>query len=208
MFVRITGRPLAMFSLTLFLLLIIFSFEFSFSEDAPASNCNEKIEIDGIEYQVPQRWCGKKLDYSLLANSKKLSKIPAELSFEKLKIYVTPDTKKALLTMSETAKKDGIMLIADSGFRSLWYQKQIIRRRLEAGENYDKFIRFVAPPGYSEHHTGRAIDFVPSEARFVFSESYKWLKKHAADFGFHETYPEDTTGTTPWESWHWVYQSK
>ncbi|HEX2897887.1 MAG TPA: D-alanyl-D-alanine carboxypeptidase family protein, partial [candidate division Zixibacteria bacterium] len=71
-----------------------------------------------------------------------------------------------------------------------------------------KLITFVAPPGYSEHHTGRAVDFVPSEARFAYSKIYKWLKNNAAEFGFFETFPEDTTGLVPWESWHWVYISK
>ncbi len=194
--------------LTLFFLLIFYSLEFSLSNDAPQNNCAEKIKIDDIEYPVPDRWCGKKLNKSLLADSKKLAKIPDEMAFEKSRIYVTPDTKKAFLKMSEAAKKDGILLLTDSGFRSIWYQKQIIRRRLEAGEKYDKLISFVAPPGYSEHHTGRAVDFVPSEARFAATDTYIWLKKHAVDFGFYETYPKDTSGTTPWESWHWVFQPR
>ena len=193
---------------TLIVAIVIYSSVISFSKDAVKNNCDEKINIDGIDYPVPERWCGKKLDNSTLANSKKLARVPHELSFENFKIYITPETKKALVKMAEAAKKDGISLIVDSGFRSIWYQKQIIRRRLEAGEKYEKLISFVAPPGYSEHHSARAVDFVPSEARFAHTDIYKWLKKNAAEFGFYETYPEDATGFTPWESWHWVYQPK
>ena len=196
------------FSICLIGGLIIFSSAISFSKDAVKNNCDEKINIDGVDYSVPERWCGKKLDKSLLANSKKLARVPIDLSLDSSKIYITPETKKALVKMAVAAKKDGINLIVDSGFRSISYQKQIIRRRLEAGEKYEKLITFVAPPGYSEHHSARAVDFVPSEARFAHTEIYKWLKKHAAEFGFYETYPEDTTGFTPWESWHWVYQPK
>ncbi len=184
----------------------IYSPAISFSTGAPISKCDETIIIDDIEYPVPVRWCGKKLDKSLLANSKKLAKLPSEISHEGFKIYVSPETRKALVKMSDAAREKGIYLIVDSGFRSIWYQKLIIKRRLLQGEKYEKLITFVAPPGYSEHHTARAIDFVPSEARFAFTDTYKWLKEHADEFGFYETYPEDTTGATPWESWHWVYQ--
>lgn len=205
---KITGLLPVKFFIFPIVALIIYSLEISFSKDTLSNNCVEKIKIDDIEYPVPHRWCGKKLDKSFLADSKKLARVPLEISADSFKIYVTPKTKKALVTMAEAAKKDSIELIVDSGFRSIWYQKQIIRRRLEAGENYEKLITYVAPPGYSEHHTGRAVDFVPSEARFVFTDAYKWLKSHAAEFGFYETYPKDTSGTTPWESWHWVFQSK
>ncbi len=177
----------------------------SFSKNPAKSECTETIKIDGIEYPVPNRWCGKKLDKTLLADTNKLARLSKELCLDSSKIYVTIETKKALLKMAESAKKSGINLIADSGFRSVWYQREIVRRRLGKGEEYKKLITFVAPPGYSEHHTGRAVDFVPSEARFAYSKTYEWLKENAAEFGFFETYPEDTTGFTPWESWHWVY---
>ena len=179
----------------------------SFPKNSSKSDCTETIKIDGTEYPVPKRWCGKKLDKTQLADTNKLARLPKVLSLDSSKIYVTIETKKALLKMAESAKKSGINLIIDSGFRSVWYQRVIIRRRLEKGEEYKKLITFVAPPGYSEHHTGRAVDFVPSEARFAYSKTYKWLKENAAEFGFFETYPEDTTGVTPWESWHWVYES-
>lgn len=177
----------------------------STADEINSNNCKETFEIDGKDYPVPARWCGKKLDKSQLAETKKLEKLPGEISFESSKIYVTKETRQALLKMAESAKKSGIKLIVDSGFRSVWYQKLIIKRRLEKGEDFKKLITFVAPPGYSEHHTGRAVDFVPSEARFAYTETYKWLKEHAGEFGFYETWPEDSTGEIPWESWHWVY---
>lgn len=185
---------------------ILFSALITFSKGPAIGNCQEVIKIDGIEYPVPERWCGKKLEKSELADTKKFAKVPKELSSDTSKIYVTLETKKALVKMAESAGKKGINLIVDSGFRSVWYQREIIRRRMIQGEKYEKLITFVAPPGYSEHHTGRAVDFVPSEACFAYTSTYKWLKENAAEFGFFETYPEDSTGVTPWESWHWVYK--
>ena len=76
-----------------------------------------------------------------------------------------------------------------------------------AGEEYLKVINYVAPPGYSQHHSGLAVDFVPSEAMFAKTKEYLWLKNNAGNFGFYETYPEDSTGLIPWESWHWSFDS-
>ena len=170
-------------------------------------DCREKIVIDSVEYVLPERWCGKKLDSLDLADPEKLTKLPDSLTFESYRIYVLPETKEALLLMSTQARKDSVFLIVDSGFRSVGFQKRIIKNRLEAGEEYQKIISYVAPPGYSQHHSGLAVDFVPSEAMFAKTKEYLWLKTNAGDFGFHETYPEDTTGFIPWESWHWTFDS-
>jgi len=206
--VKIAGVNLSKVALAVFSGAGILAFVvFSFSKISANEKCSETIKIDGVAYPVPERWCGRKLEKSKRADSKNLARLPADLSLDSSKIYVTPETKKALVKMAAAAQNSGISLMIDSGFRSVWYQREIIRRRMQQGENYDKLITFIAPPGYSEHHTGRAVDFVPSEAPFAFTETYKWLKENAADFGFHETYPEDTTGTIPWESWHWVYEA-
>lgn len=206
---RIAGIKLLKSTISVFSSIIVLAVvTSSFSNNSTAENCNETIKIDGVEYPVPERWCGKKLEKLNLADSKKLAKLPKDLSLDSSKIYVTLETKKALVKMAGSAQKSGINFIVDSGFRSIWYQREIIRRRMQKGENYEKLITFVAPPGYSEHHTGRAVDFVPSEARFAFTKTYKWLKENAAEFGFYETFSVDTTGTTPWESWHWVYEPK
>lgn len=68
-----------------------------------------------------------------------------------------------------------------------------------------------ARPGYSEHQTGFAADLEISSSCtlecFAGSAQYKWLIKHAADYGFIERYQvgyEDITGYSP-EAWHWRY---
>lgn len=59
---------------------------------------------------------------------------------------------------NETAQK-GIEILLSSAYRSVEKQ-QAIKEELTAeyGEEYGK--QFVAAPGYSEHHTGLALDFV------------------------------------------------
>ena len=177
------------------------------SSSAGAEDCHEKIVIDSVEYILPERWCGKKLDSLDIADPKKLTRLPDSLTFEDYRIYVLPETKDALLVMSSEARKDSVFLIVDSGFRSVGFQKRIIKNRLKAGEEYQKVINFIAPPGYSQHHSGLAVDFFPSEALFARTNEYLWLKNNAAEFGFYESYPEDSTGNIPWESWHWTFKS-
>ena len=81
-------------------------------------DCNEKIVIDSVEYLLPERWCGKKLDSLDIADPKILTKLPDSLTFEDYRIYVLPETRDAFLVMSSQARKDSIFLIIDSGFRN------------------------------------------------------------------------------------------
>ena len=168
--------------------------------------CAETVTIDSVQYQVPAKWCGRKIDSTLWAKQFDLVSLPTHLTFEGSRIYVTRACRDAFAKMAEAAKKDSVIIQADSGYRSPRYQREIIRRRLARGDSIEKIFRSASPPGYSEHHTGRALDLVPSEARFAHTKTYAWLKKNATRFGFRETYPDDPSSPLPWESWHWYYQ--
>ena len=169
------------------------------------ADCLETVIIDSVEYRLPDHWRSHAVDSADIAKPNELVRLPQELTFDDYRIYVLPQTKAALVNMAKEAKKAGIKLIVDSGFRSVPFQKQIIRRRLARGDDFEKIITSVAPPGYSEHHTGRAVDFCPSEAVFASTIAYRWLKQNAVGFGFIETHPEDSTSTGSWESWHWHF---
>ncbi len=71
------------------------------------------------------------------------------------------------------------------------------------GRTFDDIIRYVAPPGYSEHMLGNAVDFYPSNWRFAETPQHAWLLKNANDFGFFNTYSQYNTLHMPWEAWHW-----
>ena len=131
--------------------------------------------------------------------------VPQELTFEDYRIYAPPEVRDAFGAMAAAAATDSISLQADSGFRSLGFQRRIMKRRLASGDSFDKVLLSVAPPGYSEHHTGRALDLCPSEANFAFTATYDWLRENAARFGFYETLPEDPAAPLTWESWHWTW---
>lgn len=167
--------------------------------------CDETVTIDSTEYPIGDFWCGRRLDSTEIADPGDLVQLPQELTFQEYRIYVLPETRDAFVAMARAAEADSISLRADSGFRSPNFQRRIIRGRLERGDGFETILKSVAPPGYSEHHTGRALDLCPSEAIFAFTDTYTWLKKNAGEYGFYETLPEDPKAPLTWESWHWAY---
>ena len=96
-----------------------------------------------------------------------------------------------------------------SAFRSLNYQRQIFERKLSQGELLAQILRVNAAPGYSEHHTGCAVDLTtdgcpPLTEAFEHTAAFAWLVARAKDFGFTMTYPRGNKFGLIYEPWHWV----
>lgn len=113
--------------------------------------------------------------------------------------------------MQAAAAEEGIVLQIVSAYRSFDYQKQLFMRKLARGDSLNAILQVNAAPGYSEHHTGRALDigcpgFPYLEVIFEDSPAFHWLKKHAAAFGFHLSFPKNNTRGIQYEPWHWCYQ--
>jgi len=141
-----------------------------------------------------------------------------EAAFENLieiqpNILVHKEMYKSLKEMKDDAEKDGIYLVFLSGFRSIKLQKQIfyslksIRNQI-ASER----ARVSAPPGYSEHSTGFAIDIGDAyerqsdfEESFENTSAFKWLKKNAAKYHFRLSFDKKQT-YVDYEPWHWRYE--
>jgi len=177
-----------------------------FGASLRAEDCHETVVIDSVEYSVGERWCGKMIDSARLADTDRLVRVPGEYCFDDYRIYIDSAARDAFVEMAGTAEADSIFLILDSGYRSARYQARIITSRMAEGETFADIVRYVAPPGYSEHETGCTIDLVPSDPSFARTPAYKWLKENAGRFGFVESSPKDSTGLMPWEPWHWSYQ--
>ncbi len=125
-------------------------------------------------------------------------------------VQVTPETASAWEQMRAAAAGDGITLIAHSGFRSITRQGELIRAKLEAGEPLASVLTILAAPGYSEHHTGRAIDIgepgsPPVTEAFAETTAYSWLEINARRFGFTLSYPKDNSHGIRYEPWHWFF---
>jgi D-alanyl-D-alanine carboxypeptidase len=125
---------------------------------------------------------------------------------------LTPETAQAWQQMKDAARADGIGLEIVSAFRSVQRQVDIIRAKLDSGLSIDTILRSSAPPGYSEHHTGRAIDINtpgcdPLEGVFEETAAFRWLTANAQRFGFTMSYPRDNPFGYIHEPWHWCFQS-
>jgi D-alanyl-D-alanine carboxypeptidase len=106
------------------------------------------------------------------------------------------------------AKGDGIELLIVSAFRDVGYQRAIFDRKLSQGMPIDEILRVNAAPGYSEHHTGRAVDVAtrgcpPLTEAFESTAAFAWLTAHAERFGFEMSYPRGNPSGIVYEPWHW-----
>jgi len=142
----------------------------------------------------------------------------AEISKEKLvliepNIEVHTDMRDSLLKMRDEAKKDGIFLVFLSGYRSINLQNKIFYSlKSVRNQGAAERARVSAPPGYSEHSTGFAIDIGDAtrretdfEAEFENTDAFKWLIKNAAKFHFKLSFTKDNK-YIDYEPWHWRYE--
>lgn len=123
-----------------------------------------------------------------------------------------------LTAMFEAAAKEDIWFWVVSGYRSSRQQEIVldraIRTNVSAGmtetEAEVDALRTVAQPGYSEHHTGLAVDLNDVTDDFETSDAYRWLSQHAAEYGFVQRYKTEKSSITgiDRESWHYRYVGK
>lgn len=123
---------------------------------------------------------------------------------------MTPKAAAAWQRMRAEAGKAGVQLLVVSAYRSVEYQCALIQRKLDRGLKIADILRINAAPGYSEHHTGRAIDVTapdsqPLEVAFETTPAYAWLTQHAGDYGFRLSYPRDNPHGINYEPWHWTF---
>lgn len=123
-------------------------------------------------------------------------------------------TMEALQTGLQAAMNDGICLLINDSYRSAEKQQATIDEYLALyGQAY--VDKYVAPVGYSEHHTGLAVDmsfYNPANGAVLAttsaeaSEHYAWVLKNCRKYGLILRYPpgkEAIAGTA--ETWHFRY---
>jgi D-alanyl-D-alanine carboxypeptidase len=137
----------------------------------------------------------------------------AEVSAEGREFLLEPAAASAWRAMKEAAARDGVVMCLVSAFRSVGRQTEILHDKLAAGMSIEEALRWVAPPGYSEHHSGRAVDIgVPGEPAleecFETTEAFAWLQAHAGAHGFRLSYPRGNPTGYGYEPWHWYCQAR
>ena len=122
-----------------------------------------------------------------------------------------PVAARALKRLREAALTQNIVLEVISSFRSQKDQARILSRKRLFGQSWEQILAVNAPPGFSEHHSGCAIDFaVPGEMAlteaFEQSAAFAWLSKNATRFGFVLSSPRDNPCGFVYEPWHWCFR--
>lgn len=134
----------------------------------------------------------------------------AETGSDGREYLLEPQAAAAWHAMKAAAAQAGVTMELASAFRSVARQAEILRGKLAAGQTIEEALQWVAPPGYSEHHTGRAVDIaVPGqpalEEDFETTPAFAWLQRHAAAYGFVLSYPRGNGAGYGYEPWHWCF---
>lgn len=137
----------------------------------------------------------------------------------KSNIYMRRQAYGAFEAMHFAAATDGVNLPIISATRSFSHQKRIWegkwqRTQYMGWSDFKKakdIMTYSSMPGTSRHHWGTDIDLISlNNDHFANGKglaAYEWLKKHAHEYGFGQTYTSKDSGRTGYEEekWHWSY---
>ena len=126
-------------------------------------------------------------------------------------LQLEPEAAEAWRAMKAAARDADIDLNLVSAFRSVARQAAIVSAKRDKGLSDSEIYNVSAPPGHSEHHTGRAIDIntpgCPAlEEEFESTSAFEWLLRNAGHFGFHLSYPRNNPSGIAYEPWHWCFR--
>lgn len=147
-----------------------------------------------------------------IADESKLVEIPKELLRDQSKVFkVEKVALDALKNLCESALSSNIFIIVISAFRTFEYQKKLFDEA-EQKHGKGKGIQWLAPPGFSEHHTGYVFDWADKdrpetddEQSFEGTPAFRWLSENAKKFGFELSFSRNNWQGVGYEPWHWRF---
>jgi D-alanyl-D-alanine carboxypeptidase len=127
-------------------------------------------------------------------------------------LWLQAGAARAWARMRAAALHDDVVLEAISGYRGHDYQLGIFERKRARGLAVDDILQVNAAPGYSEHHSGRALDIgapgePAAEESFERTTAFAWLQANAAGHGFTMSYPRGNPHGITYEPWHWSWNA-
>ncbi len=129
-------------------------------------------------------------------------------------IYVHKEIYENFKEMQFMAAQKGVSLKLLSGYRSIDLQRDIFYEN-KSIRNQTAVERSMvsAPPGYSEHSTGYAIDVGDGdypgthfEVEFEQTPAFKWMKRFATKYHFVLSFPPNNKQGVTYEPWHWRFE--
>ena len=129
-------------------------------------------------------------------------------------IYVHKEIYENFKQMQFMAAQRGISLQLLSGYRSIDLQRDIFYEN-KSIRNQTAVERSLvsAPPGYSEHSTGYAIDVGDGnypdthfEVEFEQTPAFKWMNRFAPKYHFVLSFPPNNKQGVTYEPWHWRFE--
>ncbi|HET8818840.1 MAG TPA: M15 family metallopeptidase [Xanthomonadaceae bacterium] len=175
----------------------------------------QALPLSGLEARLE----GLGLDVDGYAERTGLALVPEPIQlqlagFDRFRrpLWLAGGAARAWRHLQHAARRDGVILDAISGYRSHDYQLGIFERKLARGQSIDEILEVNAAPGFSEHHSGRALDIgtpgePPAEETFEATDAFAWLQANAAAGGFAMSYPRDNPHRITYEPWHWRFDA-
>lgn len=128
---------------------------------------------------------------------------------------IDPDANRAFEEMRKDAASKGVQLKTISHYRGYEEQHENVRSKVTPQRTLENVLKFNMPVGYTQHHTGRAIDVGDAtrpdtdvKESFETTPAFKYLEKNAARFGFSMPYPKGGADGISYEPWHLYYTGK
>ena len=169
----------------------------------------------------------KKINYDYLVLVNKYSKLPDDweknIELVDVKnawdedIKVEKEAYENYKKLKQELKKEGVNIELDSVYRSVKEQQELWDEWSKDPEKGIEYVKkYVATPGYSEHHTGLAIDIcLKKDGKLVYEnddmisdrKTFAKIHKKLSKYGFILRYLEnkdDITGYA-YEPWHLRY---
>lgn len=122
------------------------------------------------------------------------------------------EAAEAFEKMRAAAEADGVGLVVVSAFRTLKHQDTLYENAKKKYRSPRSAAKWVAPPQYSEHHTGWTLDVGDAaqpkadvNLSFEKTPAFDWLKRRGGEFGFEMSFPRNNPQNIGYEPWHWRY---
>lgn len=182
------------------------------------------LALIGIFQDPLRRWLAPPpvpgLAARLSADGRLLGHLPYPEAADGVLVEIAPghrlqrDAALAFAAMQRHAADDGVDLVVLSAFRPVDLQKQLFFDvKSERAQSARERAQVSAPPGFSEHSTGYALDLGDASRPgthltpgFEATPAFGWLLTHAARHHFVLSFPQGNRQGVSYEPWHWRFE--